>query len=135
MLLRAERAQEAVRHVLNGVEIPRLAVSALNTYMAVVKVTSENLSQCKMRRWWSSWLNCTEKIKLTCDKAVKYVLDIMQHVERQYSATFAMFKKHLGVASFHDFVGNLVDIGKDKMTKKHQLILSQSSYFGGELPF
>ena len=126
LVLRAERAHEAVNQIASGVEISFLAVAVLNHYFAVVKVTSDNLSQCKLRRWWSSWLTTTEKLRLTTEKAIRYVMHAMQHVERQYSATFAMIKKHLGVTRFHDFVHNLVHEGVTKMNKKHFLILASS---------
>ncbi|KAB0666803.1 replication initiation factor domain-containing protein [Oryzomonas japonica] len=135
LVIRKERAQEAVKHILNGVDVPKLACSALNNYVSIVKVTSENLSQCKMRRWWAAWLSTTEKLKLTTQKAQKFVLDIMMHVERQYSASFAMIKKYLGSARFVDFMHGLIEDGRDKLGKKHDLIIAASRAPALDLPF
>ena len=125
--LMAERAQEAVKHLLASVELGQLAVSALNQYFAVINLDDSNKSRCSLQDWWAAWLTTTDKLKLTTMKAIKLVNEIMEHVKRQYSATFAMIKKHLGVVDMHEYVKDLIETGKDRMNKKHELILACSA--------
>ncbi|ABK99368.1 replication initiation factor domain-containing protein [Pelobacter propionicus] len=115
----AERAAAVVMHLCKGVEFGELVVSCLNTYYRPINAESVNKSHCSTQDWWSAWLTTTEKIRLTSAKAVKYVTDSMEYVKRQYGATFAMFKKYLGVAAFSDFMHDLVSTGRDRMSRKH----------------
>lgn len=129
----SERAFEAVNNLCHGIEIGELTVSILNNYFRLINSESENKSQCSTQSWWASWLTTTQKIRLTTAKALKYINHSMEHLKRQYSTTFAMCKKFLGVASFHDFVHELVETGKPKLTKKHHDIIKRSQK--DDLPF
>ena len=132
--LMAERAQEAVKHLLSSVEVGQLAVSCLNHYFSVVNHESINKSQCSIQSWWSAWLLTTEKLSLTTMKAIKVISEVMNHIKKQYSASFAMCKKYLGVVGFHEFIHEIVDIGNDKLTNKHHFII-ECSQLATELPF
>lgn len=132
----AERAIEAVNHMLRGVEPGHLAVCALNNYFTPINEDDSNISRCTIQSWWSAWITTTDKLKLSTSKAIKLVDEVMDHIKRQYSASFAMCRKFLGVASFHSFVGDLVDTGKEKLTKKHELIMASSRLCTeSDLPF
>jgi phage replication initiation protein len=129
-----ERAQEAINHLLDGIEIGELTVSILNNYFRLINNESENKSQCSTQDWWESWLCTTQKIRLTTAKVIKYVNHSIEHLKRQYSATFAMCKKFLGVASFKEFITELVDTGTPRLTKKHYDIIKRSN-MAVDLPF
>lgn len=130
----AERSIEAVKHILSGAEIGQLAVSALNNYFTPINNDDSNRSRCTTQSWWSLWITTTSKIKLTIQKAIKLVNEVMDHIKKQYSASFAMCRKFLGAVDFHEFVHDLVDTGKEKLTKKHDLIMA-CSRLETELPF
>jgi phage replication initiation protein len=130
----AERAHEAVKHLLTGIEIGELTVSILNNYFRLINSESQNKSQCSTQEWWQAWLTTTEKIRLTTAKVLKFVNNSIEHLLRQYSATFAMCKRFLGVSSFHDFVSELVETGEPRLTKKHLDIIRRSEIHC-ELPF
>lgn len=119
----AERAQVAVQHLCKGVSAGELVAGVMNTYYRPINAESVNKSQCSTQEWWSSWLATTEKIRLTTAQAVKYVTDCMEYVKRQYGATFAMFKKYLGVAAFSDFMHDLTTSGADRMGRKHDQMI------------
>lgn len=136
LVLRDDRASVAVDQIVSGMPIGQLVVAAVNNYLAVIKVTESNISRCPLRRWWARWLGTTEKLKLTTQKAIKTIVQVKDHIMRQYSASFAMIKKGVGVARFHDFVTELVDIGRDKMTKRHEKVLLESGVkLAVNLPF
>lgn len=118
-----ERAAAVVMHLCKGIELGALVVSCLNTYYRPINAESSNKSQCSTQAWWAAWLTTTEKIRLTTAKAVKYVTDSMEYVKRQYGATFAMFKKYLGVAAFSDFLHDLTTTGAQLMGRKHDQMI------------
>jgi phage replication initiation protein len=130
----AERAMEAVKHLLQSKNIGHIAVAALNQVFAVVNLDDSNKSRCTLKGWWSNWLLTTEKIRLSVSKAIRLVDETMQHIEKQYSASLSMIKKYLGVASFNDYMTNLIKLGNEKMTRKHDYII-QSSRLLTEYPF
>lgn len=121
-----ERANEAINRLLSGLCIGSLTVGILNNYFRPINSESENKCQCSTQSWWAAWLTTTEKIRLTTSKAIKLVEETIDHIKKQYSASFAMVKKYLGVASFHEFVHDLTSIGKEKLTKKHEWIIQSS---------
>lgn len=132
--LMAERATEAVRHILKSRDVGQIAVAALNHYFTVVNLDDSNKSRCSVKAWWSAWLTTTDKLKLSTMKALKSIDEVIDYAKRQYSATFAMIKKYLGVASYHEFMRDFVQIGAEKMGKRHEMIL-QCSNLVTELPF
>ena len=134
--LMAERAQEAVKHLLRGKGVGPLTLAIFNSYFRPCCNESKNKSQCRTQEWWSNWLGATEKLRLSLARAMKYVQETMDYVRRQYSATFAMIKQHLGVAMFRDFVDEMIYEGTDKMTKRHEQILEISKLcYSDPLPF
>ena len=133
--LMAERAQEAVKHLLKSVEPGQLAVSVLNNYFTVINLDDSNKSRCSTKCWWTAWLTTTDKLRLTTMKAIKTVIEVMDHIKRQYGASFAMCKKFLGVVDFHEYVHEVIDYGKERMNKKHQMIIEISKLELEPLPF
>lgn len=124
--LMAERAQEAVKHILKSVELGQLSVSVLNHYFSVINLDDSNKSRCSLQDWWSAWLTTTDKLRLTTMKAVKVVEEVMAHVKKQYAAIFAMFRKHLGVVASNEFIRDLIETGKGRLNKRHELIMACS---------
>lgn len=132
---RKERAQQAAKYLLDGVSAGDLAFSSLNQYFAVINLDDSNISRCTLKEWWAAWLHTTSKLKLTVAKAQKYIHHVVSYLQRQYSATFAMLRKYYGVIGFHDFMSSLVTTGNDKLTRKHDSIISMSRVFASDLPF
>lgn len=125
--LKKERAQKAVELMASGVPIGEIFVGVLNTYIAVINLDNNNISRCTLQTWWQSWLQSTEKIKLSTSRAIKTVEEAMDFVNRQYSPTLAMIKEYLGVAIFSEYIQDLVANGKERMSMKHEkmMFLSQ----------
>lgn len=122
----AERASEVVKHLLKSVEVGTIAVAALNNCFAVINLDDSNKSRCSLQEWWSTWITTTDKLRLTATKGIRLVDETIQHIKKQYSASFAMIKKFLGVASFHDFMHELLETGTEKLTRKHEMIIACS---------
>lgn len=139
--LRAERSQEAIRLLLQGVEAGNLAIKVINNYFQPINNDDVNRSRCSVQCWWLMWSLSTEKIRLTTCKAIKLIEEVVDHIKKQYSASFAMIKKFLGVADFHEFIHELTSLGKEKLTKKHEWIILSSRLITepfdecSELPF
>lgn len=125
--LKDKRAQKAVELLVSGVPVGELFAGVLNKYLAVINLDDSNISRCTLQAWWAAWLNSTEKIRLTTSKALKTVEEAMEHVTKQYSPTIAMIKTYLGVAPFHDFLNNMIEDGKRRMTMKHEKIMFLST--------
>lgn len=123
---RDERAVEAIKILLKGVEAGHLASSVLNNYFQVINLDDSNRTRCTVQDWWQAWIQSTEKIRLTTMKAIKVVAEVVAHIQKQYSASFAMIKKFMGVIDFHEFIHDLVDLGKDRMKKRHDMIIACS---------
>lgn len=125
--LMAERAQEFAQYLIKGMLIGEIACSVLNNYFSVINKDDINISRCSLAAWWAAWLTNYQRISLTVAKSLRIVPQVIDHIKRQYSASFALCREYLGVVSFHEFVHDLISTGKEKMTKKHQHIL-QSTY-------
>ncbi len=80
-----------------------------------------------LQTWWADWLQSTEKIRLTTEKAVKYVDDSMQFIKQQYAPTLAMIKMHLGHKEYQKYIKEIDEDGRDRMGAKHEQILAASS--------
>lgn len=130
----AERAHEATLALIRGLSPGDIVARTLNQYFTLINRDDSNKSRCTTKDWWSAWLQTTEKLKLTTRKAIKYVSEVVEHVVRQYAPTFAMFRKYFGVVGFHELVTDLVENGKGKLSKKHEMIMA-CSRLTTELPF
>lgn len=125
--LRNKRAQEAAKLFVASPSIGPLSTGIINHYFSVIKADDTNVSRCSLQDWWAAWLQSTEKIRLSTDKAVKFVSDTMDFIQRQYAPSLAMIRQHLGPQPFKAYVGALLDDGHDRMSAKHQRILDASS--------
>lgn len=126
MQFMAERAHEVAKHIFRNKELGQIATAALNHYFQVINLDDSNKSRCTVQDWWASWVGNTEKLKLTTAKAIKLVDEVVDHVKRQYSSTFAMLRKYYGVVGFREIVMDLVETGKGKLSKKHEMIMACS---------
>lgn len=129
--LRDERAQEAAKLFVTDITVGALAVGIINNYFAIINDDDSNKSRCPLQSWWADWLQSTEKIKLSTEKAVKLVSDTMEFIRKQYAPSLAMISKHLGGSGFKSFVQEVVDDGSERMTAKHERILAASESQGG----
>lgn len=125
---RAERATEAVNHLLDNITAGELAVGVLNNNFQPINIDDSNRTRCSVKNWWMEFIVITAKVKLTTEKAMKTIDQVVHHVRQQYAPTFAMLKKFMGVTCFHEFVHDLVDNGKERMKKQHDMIIACSSF-------
>ena len=125
--LKEKRAQKAVNLLVSGLPIGELFVGVLNEYLAVINLDDSNTSRCSIQPWWSDWLQSTEKIRLTTSKAIKTVEESMEYIKKQYAPTLAMFKEHLGVVTFNDYLRELIKDGTERMGMKHEQMLFLSA--------
>lgn len=124
--LRDKRAQEAVRH-MGSSSLGAVAVGIVNNYFAIVNADDSNVSRRTLQGWWADWLQSTGKISLSTEQAVKFVADTMEFIKRQYAPSLAMIKQHLGAQPFKTFVGELLEDGRERMSAKHERMLSASA--------
>ena len=125
--LRDKRAQEAVRLFDSAPSVGTIAAGIINTYFAIINADDANVSRCTLQSWWAEWLQSTEKIRLSTEKAEKFVADTMDFIKRQYAPSLAMIKQHLGALPFKAFVGELLEDGQGRMSAKHERMLSASA--------
>ncbi len=125
--LKDKRAQKAASLLVSGLPVGQLFVGVLNEYLAVINLDDSNISRCSNQLWWSSWLQSTEKIRLTTSKAIKTVEEAMEYVKKQYSPTLAMIKEHLGFVPFNDYIREMIKDGEERMTIKHEQMLFLSA--------
>ena len=125
--LRNNRAQEAVRLLADKVSIGTVATGIINNYFAIIHLDDANKSRCSLQRWWADWLQSTEKISLGTAKEQKFVTDTMDFIRRQYAPSLAMIKQHLGPNPFKSYVSELLDDGQERMSAKHERMLSASA--------
>lgn len=123
-----ERATEATKILMQGVEFGFFVVTVLNNYFTPINLDDSNRSRCSTQAWWLSWIEYTEKIRLTTSKATKVISQVIQHIEKNYAPTFAMLKKYMGAVAFADFMFNLNEQGSARMTKKHEMIILNSKF-------
>jgi len=128
--LRDKRAHEAAKLFIYDITVGSLATGIINNYFAIINDDDSNKSRCTLQPWWSGWLQATEKIRLTTEKAVKRVADSMEFIKRQYAPSLAMINKHLGGAPYKQFMQEVLDDGRERMGAKHEKILAASA--GGE---
>lgn len=130
----SERAIEAVKHILHGTEVGELAVSVLNNYFQPINNDDSNRSRCTVQSWWATWIETSSKMRLTTSKAIKVIAEVVQFLKKQYSPTFAMLKKYYSTVEFYDLIRDMLENGKERLTKKHEMIIACSD-LTTELPF
>ncbi len=125
--MRNNRAQEVARLFISDIYVGCLATGIINNYFAIINNDDSNKSRCTLQSWWAEWLQSTEKISLTTEKATRYVSDTMQFIKRQYAPSLAMINKHLGPGQFKSFIQETVHDGSQRMSTKHEQILAASA--------
>lgn len=123
--LRSERAQVVAQHYVSNLEPSQIAVGILNTYFTPINLDDSNKTRCSTQEWWLSWLQSTEKLKLTIEKAKKTIQQIADYIRRQYAPTLAMLKEYFK-HDFNEFVRGITDEGEARMGLKHYQILASS---------
>lgn len=135
--LRKERADLTAEHFLSCDDAGMIGTGIINKFLSFVNLDDSNKSRCSLKSWWSAWLQHTEKLKLTVAAAKKQVGDLMNHIQKQYSATLATIAEYLDFTGFQNFVATTVQHGIKRMTKRHQMILQASlgPQLCADLPF
>lgn len=132
---KGDRALNASQALLDGMPAGELFFSVMNTYFSVINLDDSNKSRCTLKTWWSSWLESTNKIRLTVSKVVKKIEQVKQWFHKSCAPSFAMVKEHCGPAGFNEFIQELVEDGKKRMSMKHEQILFASNIPLLDLPF
>lgn len=125
--MRNNRAQEVARLFISDISVGCLATGIINNYFAIINNDDSNKSRCTLQSWWADWLQSTEKISLTTEKATRYVSDTMDFIKQQYAPSLAMIKKHLGPEPFKSYFRDVLDEGSQRMSTKHEQILAASA--------
>ncbi|MHB8121337.1 MAG: replication initiation factor domain-containing protein [Desulfuromonadaceae bacterium] len=137
----AERAEKAILAYIKRTVLGEIVTKTLNQYFTLIERDDSNISRCTVKPWWAAWLGTTEKLKLTTRKADKYVSEVVDHIKKQFAPSFAMMRKFYGVVDFHEIIRDLVESGKERMSKKHEQIIAMSQLdmeideFCTDLPF
>lgn len=133
--LRDERADEMARKIINGGdnELGKLVAGILKTYVNFVEpsLTDSNISRWAVSSWWSDFLGCVEKVRLTIQKVVKTINDTKEWLEEQVSTSLALmylYSEHLekteGVYQyFVNLVSRLRKEGIERLKPRHYEIL------------
>lgn len=132
--LRDDRAQAAASQILLRHDLGFVATGIINQYLAFINDDDSNRSRCSLQDWWFSWLQHTDKLKISTAKAIRLINDVKDFLKKQYSPTFAMIKKAVGISEFSDFMHSLVSEGYSRMKQKHENII-MNSRFCSDLPF
>ncbi len=132
--LRDERANMAADAILTRQNLGHVAVGIINQYLTFINRDDSNKSRCTPLPWWSAWLQHTEKLKLTTQKAKKLISEVQDYIKKQYAPTLAMIKKAVGFPAFADFMRDVITDGNRRMTTKHDQIILNTR-LATELPF
>jgi phage replication initiation protein len=129
--LRKQRADVTAEYFLICDDAGMIGTGIINKFLTFINRDDSNKSRCSVQSWWASWLQHTEKLKLTVAAAKKQVADLMNHIQKQYSATLATISEYLDFTGFQNFIALTVKHGVKRMSKRHQMILQAS--FGPDL--
>lgn len=133
---KGERAVRACQALLDGMSAGELFFSTMNTYFAVINLDDSNKSRCSYKDWWASWLQSTNKIKLTVAKKLKKISDVVSWLARSVAPSLAMIREHFSNEESIEIMRGLFTSGKLRLKKRHEQILFNS---GGmaciDLPF
>lgn len=127
--MRDERAEAFCRELLTREDVGNLTSEVINHYLSFIEIDDSNISRCSLSSWWSAWLLSSKKQKLTLEKLVKTVPQVVEHLKKQYAASVAMVRKYFGPIRFKQFVEDLIEEGQSKMTLKHRQILAVSGAY------
>ena len=133
--LRKERADLAIDAIIASDELGLVGTGIINNYLAFINEDATRRERCSLKSWWSAWLQHTEKLKLTVAAAKKQVQDLMDHIQKQYSATLATISEHLDNISFSSFICKTVKMGLPRMSARHHMILAASGPSAMDYPF
>jgi phage replication initiation protein len=131
----AERAHSATLAYIKRVPLGEIVTRTLNQYFTLIDRNDSNVSRCTVKAWWAEWLGTVQKLKLTTRKADKYVSEVLDYFKRQFSPTVAMFRQFYGAAEFRGIMIDLIENGKERMSKKHLQIMEMSKIFECEPDF
>lgn len=133
--LRDERAEFASELILKRDDLGKIAVAVINHNLSFIELdVPSNKSLCTLAIWWSSWLQTTEKLKLTKKKLIRLLDQCREHLIKQYAPTIAMLKEGLGFTGFKDFMRDIIAEGNKRMTMKHYDIIYNSQVYC-DVPF
>ncbi|MGB4599741.1 MAG: replication initiation factor domain-containing protein [Trichlorobacter sp.] len=133
--LRKERADLAVDAIISSDEVGLVGTGIINKYLSFINLDDSNRSRCSLLSWWSAWLQHTEKLKLTVAAAKKQVQDLINHIQKQYSATLATISEHLDLKGFSNFIQQTLKMGLPRMSARHRMILAASGPSAMDYPF
>jgi phage replication initiation protein len=131
---KGERALIAATALFNSMPAGELFFAVMNNYFTIINLDDSNKSRCTTQDWWQTWLEHTNKVKLTVAKAIKTIEKVRQWFFKSCAPSLAMIKEHCGMSAFNDFVSDLLYDGGKRMSMKHEQILFASGFEPVPLP-
>lgn len=133
--LREDRAAIAADEILRKQNLGYVATGIINQYLSFIDPKSDsNRSRCLLLPWWFNWLQHTDKLKITVQKALRLISQVKDHIRKQYGPSLAMIVKAVGVPHFSNFIQQCLVEGTKRLSRKHELII-QNSLLCTDLPF
>lgn len=111
---RNERANAIALYLLNSYDLGYIVKGVLSNYINfLIKGNCQNKARWKKCEWWTSFLNDTEKLKLTLIASDKTIEKTISWIDKQVSTSLAMLVLAYGS---DDFLKDLIIDATSKLT-------------------
>lgn len=126
--LRGDRALAAVEMIINNcLEIGTFILGVLNRYLSFKKKgIDKNRARWENTRWWQTFLNNVDKIRLSLVAPDKSILRTKDWIETQTVASLAMLYSALGNDKL--FLDYIITLGKKQMTEQQKEMANEFLY-------
>ena len=112
-------AMEIVGGDIEGKGLGKVAAGVLRTYVNFVEPseTDSNIARWAVSSWWSEFLGCVEKVRLTIKAVVKTIKDTMDWARHQWSKSAAVIDLFLDSKKLdvYDFFAELISDGRVRL--------------------
>lgn len=114
--------------ITNDMPLGDLVAGVLRNYINFLEPdeTDTNKSRWPVAQWWTDFLDEVEKLSLTIKKEAKTIEDVKNWLERQVSTSLALMHKYH--KDSYDFVGELIDKGRQRLKPRHFAMLKSSNW-------
>ncbi len=120
-------AMEIVGGDIDGKGLGKVAAGVLRTYVNFVEPseTDTNIARWAVSPWWSEFLGCVEKVRLTIKAVIKTMKDKIDWIGRQGAKTLAMIDIYLEAKKLdaYDYFGELLSTGRERLKPADYAIL------------
>lgn len=110
-------AMEIVGGDIEGKVLGKVAAGVLRTYVNFVEPCADtNMARWAVSSWWSEFLGCVERVRLTIQKGVKTIKETMDWIKRQVSKSLAKADIYLDAKGLdaYDWIGELFSEGRSR---------------------